>query len=585
MTWYKPFGRDGVISALNALSGEGIIPTDLDTSRVAVEPPREQGHGHVATNAAMVLSKQVGMKPRDLAEHIADRLKTDPAVASVKIAGPGFINISLIDDIWYRELAEVLRAGTTYGDSTLGQGKAANVEFVSVNPTGPMHAGHGRGAVYGDTLAALLEKAGYAVTREYWINDAGAQIDTLSRSLHLRYREALGEDIGEIPEGLYPGDYLIPTAEAIAKADGDTWRDLDESDWLAPFRRFAIDDMMTMIRNDLKMIDIEFDVFTAESSIVETGKVDAALEFLTEKGLIYTGVLEPPKGKTPDDWEPRPQTLFKATQFGDDVDRPLKKSDGSWTYFSTDIAYHLDKYRRGFKTMINVWGADHGGYVKRMNAAVKALTDGEAELDVKLCQMVNLMDGGKQLKMSKRAGNFVTIRDVIDQVGKDVFRFIMVTRKNDAQLDFDLQQVTEQSKDNPVFYVQYAHARVHSVLRHASEIFGADALTPERLADAPLERLTDSAEMGLIMHIAGWPRLVESAALAHEPHRVAFFLYDLASAFHGLWNMGNDNTDLRFIMADDAELTRARLALIRGVAVVIASGLNIFGVEPKEEMR
>ncbi|MBC8240745.1 MAG: arginine--tRNA ligase [Alphaproteobacteria bacterium] len=584
-TWTKPFGRDGVVSVLDALRDEGIIPADLDLSRITVEPPREQGHGHVATNAAMVLSKQVGMKPRDLADHIVTRLAADPAVASVEVAGPGFINISLMDEVWYRELANMLRAGTVYGNSTLGQGEPANVEFVSVNPTGPMHAGHGRGAVYGDTLAALLEKAGYAVTREYWINDAGAQIDTLSRSLHLRYREALGEDIGEIPEGLYPGDYLIPSAQAIAKADGDKWRDMKESDWLGPFRRFAIDDMMTMIRNDLKMIDIEFDVFTSESSMVETGKVDAALEFLTEKGLIYTGVLEPPKGKTPDDWEPRPQTLFRATQFGDDVDRPLKKSDGSWTYFSTDIAYHLDKYRRGFKTMINVWGADHGGYVKRMTAAVKALTDGEGALDVKLCQMVNLMDGGKQLKMSKRAGNFVTIRDIIDQVGKDVFRFIMVTRKNDAQLDFDLQQVTEQSKDNPVFYVQYAHARVHSVLRHATEIFGADALTPEKLADAPMERLTDSAEMSLIMHLAGWPRLVESAALAHEPHRVAFFLYDLASAFHGLWNMGNDNTDLRFIMADDAELTRARMALIRGVALVIASGLNIFGVEPKEEMR
>ncbi|NQV45440.1 MAG: arginine--tRNA ligase [Rhodospirillales bacterium] len=585
MAWNQPFGRDGVISVLDDLGKAGIIPADLDTSRITVEPPREQGHGHVSTNAAMVLAKLVGMKPRDLAEQIATRLESDPTVASVEVAGPGFINVSLIDEIWHRELISVLRAGTAYGDSSLGQGEAANVEFVSVNPTGPMHAGHGRGAVYGDTLAALLEKAGYAVTREYWINDAGAQIDTLSRSLHLRYREARGEDIGEIPEGLYPGDYLIPTAEAIANVDGDKWRDLDESDWLVPFRRFAINDMMTMIRNDLKMIDIEFDVFTAESSIVESGKVDAALEFLTEKGLIYTGVLEPPKGKTPDDWEPRPQTLFKATQFGDDVDRPLKKSDGSWTYFSTDIAYHLDKYRRGFKTMINVWGADHGGYVKRMNAAVKALTDGEAELDVKLCQMVNLMDGGKQLKMSKRAGNFVTIRDVIDQVGKDVFRFIMLTRKNDAQLDFDLQQVTEQSKDNPVFYVQYAHARVHSVLRHATEIFGAEALTPERLADAPLERLTDSAEMALIMHIAGWPRLVESAALAHEPHRVAFFLYDLAASFHGLWNMGKDNTDLRFIVADDTELTRARLALIRGVALVIASGLNIFGVEPKEEMR
>ena len=585
MAWNQPFGRDGVVSVLDDLGKAGIIPADLDTSRITVEPPREQGHGHVSTNAAMVLAKQVGMKPRDLAEQIATRLESDPTVASVEVAGPGFINVSLVDEIWHRELISVLRAGTAYGNSSLGQGQAANVEFVSANPTGPMHAGHGRGAVFGDALSALLEKTGFKVTREYWINDAGAQIDVLARSFHLRYREALGEDIGGIPEGLYPGDYLIEPAKEVAGSDGTKWRDMDEADWLEPFRRFAIDAMMDMIRDDLRKIGIEFDVFTSERSMVESGKVDAALEFLTEKGLIYTGVLEPPKGKTPDDWEPRPQTLFRATDFGDDVDRPLKKSDGSWTYFSTDIAYHLDKYRRGFKIMINVWGADHGGYVKRMNAAVKALTDGDGDLDVKLCQMVNLMDGGKLLKMSKRAGTFVTMRDVIDEVGKDVFRFIMLTRKNDAQLDFDLQQVTEQSKDNPVFYVQYAHARVHSVLRHAAEILGADAVSAEKLADAPIEKLTDSAEMALIMHLAGWPRLVESAALAHEPHRVAFFLYDLAASFHGLWNMGKDNTDLRFIVADDTELTRARLALIRGVALVIASGLNIFGVEPKEEMR
>ena len=585
MTWNQPFGRDGVVSVLNDLASEGIIPADLDTSRITVEPPREQGHGHVATNAAMVLSKPAGMKPRDLAEHIAGRLEADEAVSSVEIAGPGFINISLTDDVWHRELVNILHAGTAYGDTKIGQGEKANVEFVSANPTGPMHAGHGRGAVFGDALAALLEKAGYNVTREYWINDAGAQIDVLARSFHLRYREALGEDIGEIPEGLYPGEYLIAPAKALAESDGDHWRELEEEDWLEPFRRFAIDGMMDLIRDDLKKIALHFDVFTSERTMVETGKVDSALDFLTDKGLIYTGVLEPPKGKKPEDWEPRPQTLFKATEYGDDVDRPLKKSDGSWTYFSTDIAYHLDKYRRGFRTMINVWGADHGGYVKRLNAAVKALTDEHGDLDVKLCQMVNLLDGGKQLKMSKRAGTFVTMRDVIDEVGKDVFRFIMLTRKNDAQLDFDLQQVTEQSKDNPVFYVQYAHARVHSVLRHATEIFGADALSPEKLANADIGKLTDSAEMALIMQMAGWPRLIESAALAHEPHRVAFFMYDLASAFHGLWNMGKDNTNLRFIVTDDEELTLARLALISGVALVIASGLKIFGVEPKEEMR
>lgn len=585
MAWSKPFGREGVVAVLNALGEEGVIPADLDTSRITVEPPREEGHGHVATNAAMVLSKQAGMKPRDLATHIADRLEKDPSVANVDIAGPGFINISLADNIWFGELSEILREGTDYGSSALGQSEAVNVEFVSANPTGPLHVGHGRGAVFGDALSALLEKAGYDVTREYWINDAGAQVDTLSRSFHLRYREALGEDIGDIPEGLYPGEYLIEPAKAIAGQEGDKWRDLPEEEWLETFRNFAIDAMMALIRSDLGLLGITMDVFTSERDMVDSGRVQGGLEHLEERGLIYTGVLEPPKGKKPEDWEPRPQTLFKATDFGDDVDRPLKKSDGSWTYFSTDIAYHLNKYQRGFKTMINAWGADHGGYVKRMQAAVKALTDGEGDLDVKLCQMINLLDGGEQFKMSKRAGNFITIRDVVEQVGKDVFRFIMLTRKNDAQLDFDLQQVKEQSKDNPVFYVQYAHARIHSVLRHAAETFSADELTPESLAEAPIEKLTDSAEMALIMQMAGWPRLVESAALAHEPHRVAFFLYDLASAFHALWNMGKDNTDLRFIMAEDRELTRARLALIQGVALVIASGLGIFGVEPKKEMR
>lgn len=585
MTLNKPFGREGVTAVLNALGEEGVIPADIDTSRITVEPPREEGHGHVATNAAMVLSKQAGMKPRDLAEHIAGKLESDPLVADVEIAGPGFINISLADGVWHRELANILRAGTAYGDSSLGENEPVNVEFVSANPTGPLHVGHGRGAVFGDALAALLEKAGYNVTREYWINDAGSQVDTLSRSFHLRYREALGDDIGEIPEGLYPGEYLIEPARAIAAQEGDKWRNLPEEEWLATFRQFAINAMMELIRSDLKCLGIVMDVFTSERSMVDSGRVQGSLEHLEQRDLIYTGVLEPPKGKKPEDWEPRPQTLFKSTEFGDDVDRPLKKSDGSWTYFSTDIAYHLDKYQRGFKTMINAWGADHGGYVKRMQAAVKALTDGEGELDVKLCQMINLLDGGKQFKMSKRAGNFVTIGDVTEQVGKDVFRFIMLTRKNDAQLDFDLQQVKEQSKDNPVFYVQYAHARVHSVLRHAAEIFTADELAPTSLADAPIEKLTDSAEMALIMQMAGWPRLVESAALAHEPHRIAFFLYDLASAFHALWNMGKDNTDLRFIMSDDRDLTKARLALIQGVALVIASGLSIFGVEPKEEMR
>jgi arginyl-tRNA synthetase len=585
MSWDKPFGRDGIVAALDALVADGTLPGDLSYDRITVETPREEGHGHVAINAAMVLAKPAGLKPRDLAEAISAKLHADEAVADVEVAGPGFINITLADGIWFNELSQILKNGTGYGASAMGDGEAVNVEFVSANPTGPMHVGHGRGAAFGESLATLLTKAGYNVTREYWVNDAGAQIDKLSQSLHLRYREALGEDIGEMPEGLYPGDYLIDPAKEVAEKDGDQWIGTDENEWLGVFRRYAIDAMMDLIRADLDRLGIHFDVFTFESSMVETGKVQAALEYLTDQGLMYTGVLEPPKGKKPDDWEPRPQTLFKSTDFGDDVDRPLVKSDGSWTYFSTDIAYHWDKFQRGFKTQINIWGADHGGYVKRMQAAVKAMTAGEGDLDVKLCQMINLLDDGKQFKMSKRAGNFVTMADVVEKVGKDVFRFIMMTRKNDAQLDFDLQKVTEQSRDNPVFYVQYAHARIHSVLRHAGEIFGSDELSAGVLAGANLSRLDDDAEKALIMQMANWPRIVESAALAHEPHRVAFYLNDLAAGFHGLWNMGKDNTQLRFIVEGDKELTRARMALIMAVSLVIASGLEIFGVTPVEEMR
>ena len=584
-SWNKPFGHDGIIAALDALASDGVIPSGLDYSRITVEPPREVGHGHVAINAAMVLSKPAGMKPRDLAEKIAERLRSDPSISDVEIAGPGFINISLNNIVWFTELSEILRSGKSYGNTNIGAGEAVNVEFVSANPTGPLHVGHGRGAVFGDALSALLEKAGYDVTREYWINDAGAQIDTLARSFHLRYREALGEDIGEIPEGLYPGDYLIEPAKAFAAQEGDKWQGKEESEWLEHVRDFAIAAMMDLIRLDLGRMGITMDVFTAESSIVNSGKTQAALDFLSENGMVYTGVLEPPKGKKPDDWEPRPQTLFRATNFGDDVDRPLIKSDGSWTYFAPDIAYHLDKFRRGFKIMINVWGADHGGYVKRMQAAVKAVSDQQGELDVKLCQMINLLDGGEQFKMSKRSGNFVTMADVIEKVGKDVFRFIMLTRKNDAQLDFDLQTVTEQSRDNPVFYVQYAHARVHSVLRMASETFPGEDFSIEAIKDIALSDLGDPAELAIIMQMANWPRLIESAALAHEPHRIAFYLYDLAAAFHGLWNKGKENTDLRFIIADDLERTRARLALLQAIAAIIASGLGIFGVTPVKEMR
>ncbi len=584
-SWNKPFGRDGMIAALDRLAADGVIPAGLDYSRITIEAPREEGHGHVAINAAMVLAKPAGMKPRDLAEKIAGHLTTDSSVKDVEIAGPGFINITLNDSVWYNELAEIFNVGTRYGDTNIGQGEPVNVEFVSANPTGPLHVGHGRGAVFGDALASLLNKAGFAVTREYWINDAGAQIDTLARSFHLRYREALGENIGEIPEGLYPGEYLIEPAKAFAAQEGDKWVGKDEAQWISLVRQFAIDAMMDLIRLDLARMGITMDVFTAESSIVNTGKTQAALDFLKENDLVYTGVLDPPKGKKPDDWEPRPQTLFKATEFGDDVDRPLIKSDGSFTYFAPDIAYHLDKYRRGFKTMINVWGADHGGYVKRMQAAVKAVSEQQGSLDVKLCQMINLLDGGEQFKMSKRSGNFITMNDVIEKVGKDVFRFIMLTRKNDAQLDFDLQTVTEQSRDNPVFYVQYAHARIHSVLRNASENMANIDFTKDALKTASLEKLSDPAELALIMQMAGWPRLIESAALAHEPHRVAFYLYDLASSFHGLWNMGKENTQLRFIVADDPELTQARMVLLHSIATIIASGLGIFGVTPVKEMR
>ncbi|MBT3766433.1 MAG: arginine--tRNA ligase, partial [Rhodospirillales bacterium] len=537
-----------------------------------------------ATNAAMVLAKPAKMNPRDIAALLVEKLAGLDHVTSAEIAGPGFINMRIDSEFWHARLGDVLGAATSYGDSKFGAGEGVNVEYVSANPTGPMHVGHARGAVFGDALAALLEKAGFDVTREYYINDAGTQVGVLARSLHLRYREALGEDIGAIPEGLYPGDYLIPVGKDLAEKDGDKWQNIPEDDWLVPFQTLAVDAMMELIKGDLAELGVKFDMFTSEHGLVEAGKVDSVLKFLEDRGLIYQGVLEPPKGKKPDDWEERPQTLFKATDFGDDVDRPLKKSDGTWTYFASDIAYHLDKYQRGFKTMIDVWGADHGGYVKRMEAAVKAVTEGDGELDVKVCRLVNLLEDGKPAKMSKRAGTFVTLRDVVEQVGKDVVRFIMLTRTNDKTLDFDFARVTEQSRDNPVFYVQYAHARICSVMRHAADEFGTDAITAHALSSVALDKLTDSDELALIKTMAAWPRMVESAALAHEPHRIAFYLNDLASGFHGLWNKGKDNAHLRFIIADDPDVTKARLALLQGVAFVIASGLQVFGVTPVQEM-
>ena len=595
-----------VVAALDELAAQGALPAGLEFGRVAVEPPRDPAHGDLSTNAAMVLAGAARQNPLALAERIAAALAGRELTSgdyrghgfSVAVARPGFLNIRLEPKVWHAQLSAILEAGTAYGDSTIGGGEKVNIEFVSANPTGPMHVGHGRGAVVGDALAALLAKAGFAVHREYYINDAGAQVDALARSVYFRYQQAVDAQpdsrllhssmvLGSprvAPEGFYPGEYLKETGRKLFERDGDKWLDKPPSVWLGPLREFAIAEMMALIRADLAALGVGFDAFASERELVAQGAVDAALAALDARGLIYEGVLDPPKGKLPDDWEARPQTLFRATQFGDEVDRPLKKSDGSWTYFAADIAYHHDKFRRGFANLIDVWGADHGGYVKRMKAAVKALSDGAAALDVKLTQLVNLFDKGEPVRMSKRAGTFVTLREVVDEVGRDVFRFIMLTRRNDQTLDFDFARVTEQSKDNPVFYVQYAHARAASVMRHAAEQLPAASLSDAALAAAPLDRLADPAELALIRLLASWPRLVEGAAEAHEPHRIAFFLQEVAAQFHLLWTKGRDEATLRFLVAADPELTRARLALVRAVALVVASGLAVFGVAPVEEM-
>ncbi|MEH6754884.1 MAG: arginine--tRNA ligase [Alphaproteobacteria bacterium] len=570
---------------IKIMIANGDLPDDTNSSRVSVELPRDPSHGDLSTNAAMVLAKPAGLKPRDLAETIAERLKAYDSVESSEVAGPGFINLRLSDNFWCQRLIEILQAGTDYGSGELGQNRAVNVEYVSANPTGPLHVGHARGAVVGDVLASLLAKAGFAVTREYYINDAGGQVDVLARSAYLRYREALGEDIGEIPEGLYPGEYLKPVGESLVARDGDKWQNADEVDWLPEIREVAVDAMLDLIRDDLGVLGIAHDLFSSERALVEAGAVDTVMKTLEADGLLYVGTLEPPKGKLPDDWEERPQTLFKASEFGDDTDRPLMKSDGSWTYFASDLAYHQDKYQRGFPVMIDVWGADHGGYVKRVAAGIKALTGDEGELDVKLCQMVRLLENGEPAKMSKRSGNFVTLRDLVEAVGKDVVRFIMLTRKNDAPLDFDLVKVREQSRDNPVFYVQYAHARCHSVANMAQDAFPGADFTTKSLIEADLSQLTDSDELALIRALAAWPRTVEGAAEAHEPHRLAFYLYDLAAAFHALWSKAREEPGLRFVIADDQELTRARMALVRAVQTVIASGLGVMGVTPVDELR
>jgi len=574
-----------VEEAVSNLATAGVVPQGLDTSRISVEPPRESAHGDMATNAAMVLAKPAGVKPRELAEQLTTEIRRMDSIKDVAVAGPGFINWRVKPSVWHDCLLEILRQGPAYGDSTIGTGQRVNVEYVSANPTGPLHVGHARGAVVGDVLATLLQKAGFDVLREYYVNDAGAQVDTLARSAFLRYREARGESIGDIPDGLYPGAYLKPVGERLSAEFGDSLLEEAEEVWLPIVRTIAVNAMMDLIRDDLAALGIHHDVFTSERSLVEAGKVDDVLVNLEKQSLLYTGVLEPPKGKTPEDWEPRPQLLFRSTEFGDDVDRPIKKSDGSWTYFASDISYHLDKYERGFPTLIDVLGADHGGYVKRMKAATKAISQSNAELDVKICQMVKLLESGEQVKMSKRSGTFVTLRELIDSVGKDVVRFFLLTRKNDAPMDFDLTAVQEQSRDNPVFYVQYAHARSHSVMRMAREAIPDIALDRDKLVDADLRLLTTQAELALIKRMAGWPRTVEGAAESHEPHRIAFYMYDLASEFHALWTKGKEEPDLRFIVADNRSLTEARLALVLGVQAIVASGLRVFGVEPVEEMR
>ena len=562
---------------LDALESEGSLPSGLNRKPVAVEPPRDASHGDLATNAAMVLAKGAATNPRALAALIAPKLEALPDVTEVSVAGPGFINLRLSDAAWRRELATVLGEGERYGLTDVGKGERVNVEYVSANPTGPMHMGHCRGAVVGDALASLLEAAGFAVTREYYVNDAGSQVDTLARSAHLRYREALGHDIGEVPEGLYPGDYLIPVGQALAAEFGDRYVAVPEAEWLVLFKQKTVAAMIELIKHDLALLGIHHDKFASEAELQAAGAPARAEATLRGKGLIYEGVLEAPKGDAPQDWEPVELTLFRSTDFGDDQDRPMKKSNGDWTYFGADAAYHLQKAETA-DHLVNIWGADHAGTVKRIKAAVTALTDGRVDLDVKIIQMVKLLRAGEPIKMSKRSGNFVTLADVVGEVGKDVVRFMMLTKRADTPLEFDFAKVVEASKDNPVFYVQYAHARISSLQRKAAEI-GVATDTPADLT------LLDAEELALVKLAAQFPRTIEAAALSHEPHRIAFYLNDLASAFHSLWNRGNDDPARRFVIEDRPDLTRARLELARGVARIIRSGLALMGVEAAEEMR
>ncbi len=575
MTIYARFARH-VDAALDALEAQGAIPPDLPRGAVAIEPPRDPSHGDLATNAAMVLAKPAGTNPRALADALAAHLRLLPDVEAVEIAGPGFLNLRLARGAWEAELAAIHAAGADYGRSDMGQGARVNVEYVSANPTGPMHMGHCRGAVVGDALATLLAFTGHVVTREYYVNDAGAQVDVLARSAHVRYRQALGEATGDVPEGLYPGDYLVPVGEALAAEFGARYAAAPEAEWLVAFRTRAVAAMMDMIRDDLALLGIRHDLFSSEAALQAAGKPEAAEAALRARDLVYDGVLDAPKGELPDDWEPVELPLFRSTRFGDDTDRPIRKSNGSWTYFGADMAYHFQKAASADQ-LIDIWGADHAGTVKRIQAAVAALTGDKVPLDVKLIQMVRLLRDGEPVKMSKRAGNFVTLADVVREVGKDVVRFTMLTRKPDAQMDFDFAKVVEASKDNPVFYVQYAHARISSLGRRAAEAF-AGGLPPPDMS------LLGTEELGLVKLAANFPRIVESAAKNHEPHRVAFYLYDLAAAFHGWWNLGNDAPDRRVIVAEDPATSATRLHLAQGVGQIIRNGLSLMGVDALTEM-
>ncbi|MBU6475135.1 MAG: arginine--tRNA ligase [Alphaproteobacteria bacterium] len=573
-----------VCRVLEDMVKAGELPAGLDMTRVKVEPPREAAHGDMATNAAMVLAKPAGKNPRQLGETLTQKLKSIQSVAEASVAGPGFVNFRLVNTEWASVVLDILKCGAAYGDSAMGAHEKVNIEYVSANPTGPMHAGHIRGAVIGDALAALLEKAGYDVTREYYFNDAGTQVDVLARTTHLRYREALGEDIGAIPEGLYPGEYMKDVGQALAARDGKKWLGKDEGEWLAPIREFAVGVMMAEIRKDLALIGITHETFSNEREIVEGGTLEKVFKTLTDMDLIYQGTLPPPKGKEMEDWEPAELTLFRSSRFGDSSDRPLKKRDGTWAYIMPDIAYHYDKIRRGYKWMINVLGKDHGNYLDKMRPAVSALSGGGAKIDVIFCAMVKVLKNGVPVKFSKRSGNIITLREMVEEVGAGAVRFFMLSRTPDSELEFDFAKVVEQSKDNPVFYVQYAHARCHSVFRNAKEMWPDADFSVEALLKADMKRLDSEEELKLVRLMAGWPRHVEAAAEAHEPHRVTFYLHDLAAAFHAFWNKGRDDATLRFLIEKDKDLSFARLALVKAVATVIASGLAVMGVEPVEEM-